>query len=295
MTYPRRTLQQIANDMAIGIRDWTTREYIEAVKVCMPPWYMNKYLGAIAGAQLVEIRGFRGAIAVGPALLDLSADQVTFIRYPTAATAYVLQSTSANDDGAPAGTGAHIVHIDFLNALGVADHVNVTLNGVGQVAALAADQAIAINGMKVVQAGATRTNEGAITLTDAPLNEELSRIPIATGRSHACRYHVPVGYNLLVSRFLMECGASVGDGQGFDLVGTIYDPDTLAPSLPGCLRDLGPWALLEGQKWEHIFEEVQIIPASTPAIISEIAAWVVGDVAGTDDAAASIFGLLVAV
>jgi len=274
-------------------REWSTQDYVDFAKLLIPPWYFNKVFENtnISDGQLIEIRGYRTAIAVGPALLDLSADQATFLRYPAAGVAYVLQSSDADDD--VGDTGAEYVKIDFLNAAGIADSVVVAMNGVGQVAALAADQARAINGMKVIQAGATRTNEGVITLTNAAVTAELCRIPVGTGRSHACRYHVPVGKNLLVSRFLMECGASVGDGQGFDLVGTIYDPDTLAPSAPGCLRDLGPWALLEGQKWEHIFEEVQIIPASTATVISEVAAWVTGDVAGTDDAAASIFGLLV--
>lgn len=272
-----------------------TQEILQYLGMCIPPWLFSKLMGETAlGLKIVEIRGYRGAISNVPAMLDLSADQATFLAYPNPLNAYVLQSTSANDDAAPA-TGAQIVRIDYLDANHAAAHVDITLDGVAQVPALGIGEATAINGMKVIQAGATRTNEGAITLTDAGLLEELCRIPIATGRSHACRYHVPVGYNLILSRFLMECGASVGDGQAFDLIGTIQDPDTLAPSLPGCLRDLGPWGLLEGQKWEHIFDDMVVIPASTAAILSEIACWVTGDVAATDDAAASIFGVLVAV
>jgi len=273
---------------------WSIMEWLQFFGIVAPPYYINNYFGsAITGIEPIELRGGRAAINNVIGVLDNAADDVTYLRYPNPGTNYVIQSASANDTAL--GTGARVVQIDYLDAANEAQTAQVTLNGAGQVAIpeLAAGLVNAINAVKVVDAGATRTNEGAITITDAALNELIAAIPLGLGQSRSCRYHVPVGKELMIVRFAPECVQAAGGNISFDLIGTVYDADTLATSLPGCLRDLGPYVLVEGQKWEYIFDQAIRVPASTAAIISEITCFVVGNVAGTDIAGASLYGYLV--
>jgi len=135
--------------------------------------------------------------------------------WPTADQQPWLVSSSVNDDGAPAGTGAWVVRVWWMNSVGVEAYEDVTLNGVGNVQ-MVASTVRRINRAEVLTCGVTGSNEGTITIyaTDAatvigvipPLNTTATGV----GALNGCYQTVPAGYQDVLQQFHCHAIDSAG-------------------------------------------------------------------------------------
>lgn len=112
-----------------------------------------------------KVIGFRSALSTTESHLALGATG-RFV-WPTVAQVFYLSSSSASDDGSPAGTGAQTVLFAGLDASGVMATETVVLNGVTQVATVGTYLAPCINDTYVNAAGSTGSNVGTITCHSA--------------------------------------------------------------------------------------------------------------------------------
>lgn len=108
---------------------------------------------------------------------------------PTTARIHQIVSSSVNDDGAPMGTGAHIVEIFGLDASFALQDEKVTLNGTTNVAT--AKAYTMIHRVVVRQAGSGETNAGDIKATADTDNTVTARIRAGKGQTQMAIYQVP--------------------------------------------------------------------------------------------------------
>jgi hypothetical protein len=110
--------------------------------------------------------------------------------YPSAASG--LEIVSADVDDTAAGAGARTVLICYLDATFNVKTETITLNGQTAVPTVALD-IYRILYMEVMTAGATGSNEGAITLRVLAGGATREQIPVGFNMSTSCRTTVPVG------------------------------------------------------------------------------------------------------
>ena len=125
------------------------------------------YLYDIAEGNVSDHERF-GAFAERAAVVVAGADiwggvANTIPRPVDAGEQLEIISTSANDDGAPVGTGIRTVGIHYLDATGAAQDEIVTLNGLAPVA-LAESNVRFVNELHAVTVGAAGVAAGNITL-----------------------------------------------------------------------------------------------------------------------------------
>jgi len=123
---------------------------------------------------------------------------------PIAATALEVVSTSANDDGSPAGTHAHEVTIIGLDSSWAEVSQTVTLNGTTPVALgtnliRAYRMYVSISGTYATQAAGS--HEGAITLQESgagPAWLQIYATDFPRGQSQCAVYTVPTGKTAVI-------------------------------------------------------------------------------------------------
>lgn len=123
--------------------------------------------------------------------------------FPAAATVVGVASSSANDDGDPAGTGCQTVYIEGLAATTYKlINETVTLNGVGTVNTT--QSFIRINRAYCTASGSVGTNDGNITLT---VNSGTAAfIEAGHGQTLQSVYTVPAGKTLYISDWAITAG-----------------------------------------------------------------------------------------
>jgi hypothetical protein len=113
------------------------------------------------------------------------------ITWPTSAESLEIVSSSTNDDGDPAGTGARTVRIYGVDGSWAAQQEDVTLNGTTAVAL--ANTYFRVNRMKVLTAGSLTSNEGTLTLRVASAGATRLTIGAAQGQSLYAAWTLPTG------------------------------------------------------------------------------------------------------
>lgn len=109
---------------------------------------------------------------------------------PTAARLHSFVSSSAADDGDPAGIGGHTVWMEGLGSDGRMQTGEVTLNGVTPV--ITGETWLRIYRMKLLSAGISLTNVGDITATAAaPDSTVTAGIRAGDGQTHMAIITVP--------------------------------------------------------------------------------------------------------
>jgi len=126
---------------------------------------------------------------------------------PTAARVHALVSSSANDDGSPAGTGAQTVVVIGLDASYNLQQETVVMNGTTPVNT--AGSYVMIHRMYVDAVGSDGTVAGTITATAATDNTVTAQITPGFNQTLMAIYQVPAGYTGRITRWYAGVGGSV--------------------------------------------------------------------------------------
>lgn len=118
--------------------------------------------------------------------------------FPAGAIQMQVVSSSAADDGDPAGTGVRTVRILYLDASYVAKTTTVTLNGVGAVNTTATD-IFRVNGFRVATAGSGGKAAGNILLQSVGGGVTYSQIATGYTRARNITYTVPAAKALYIT------------------------------------------------------------------------------------------------
>ena len=159
-------------------------------------------------------------------------------------TTYYIRSSSASDDGDPVGTGARTVRIFYLDTLGDAQRVTVTLNGTTPVS-LGSGFSYFL-WMEVATVGSSSTSVGNLTISSnaagAPAVSEIVEYIAAGGnRSLSGRVKIPTGY----TGYLIDWSAmAIGNTMDTRLRGDYFSDDHT--SSPGVFHFLDRAFLASG-------------------------------------------------
>ena len=146
---------------------------------------------------------------------------------PTVSRVHQLASTSTDDDGDPAGTGARTVTIFGLDANWAAQTETYTLNGTTDVPTTAYRR---IFRMFVATAGSTGSNVGTITATADTDATVTAQINATNGQTGMAVYTVATGKTLYITQMNARI---VGVGNAFAEMRLVanFGLDTATPSL----------------------------------------------------------------
>jgi hypothetical protein len=128
---------------------------------------------------------------------------------PTAARVHAIASSSTDDDGDPAGTGARTLRIYGLKTWDLAEtSEDVTLNGTTPVNTV--QSYVIIHRMKVLTCGASGPNVGTITATAATDGTITAVILPGDGQTEMAIYGVPSIQSFYLSRW--SCAIAKASG-----------------------------------------------------------------------------------
>ena len=178
----------------------------------------------------------------------------------TAAVVEVV-SSSAADDGDPAGTGARTVRIDGLDTNYVEVTETLTLNGTTPVVGTV--EFLRINYATVASAGSGKANAGNITLRDSGAGTTRSYIEAGRGRAEVGVFTVPAGHKVLATDWIIASNISTGpSGATVEFWTTKYGVRSVSWFMTGT------GAANTHPSVSHVFEEktdVEVIVSSVGA------------------------------
>lgn len=127
--------------------------------------------------------------------------------FPAAATVMTVSSSSADDDGAPAGTGARTVVVEGLDASYAPISETITMNGT--TAVNTTNSYLRVNRMYVATGGTTAGAVGNIyigtgTVTDGKPAVVYNMMGIGTNTSESLIYTIPAGYSAYLLNFAVS-------------------------------------------------------------------------------------------
>ena len=165
--------------------------------------------GNIPGHTKWKVTGYRTEVPAMESHLALAGNG-RFV-WPTAAQTFWIDSTDADDDGAPVGNGARTWQFQGIKADGTVGTETITLDGVTRVVTAGTYWCPVIDGCKTLTAGTTGYNEGTIQCWDAAVAGNLMwAAPIRANKACGSVYMVPSDR----TAFLYRISASESSNQG---------------------------------------------------------------------------------
>lgn len=158
-------------------------------------------------AKAFHIAGRRSAFTSTTAFNDIGegigvAASASFPQL-TGSEAIEIISSSANDDGNPAGTGARTVTVTYIDSNWAIQQTTVTMNGTTAVSVLASGMLLPLT-LEVANVGSLGGAAGTITLrTTTPTT--LSIIAANGNRSLDAYFLVPEGYSAYIPQWSAGC------------------------------------------------------------------------------------------
>jgi len=145
-----------------------------------------------------------------------ATDDVDIWVAPTQARIHTIASTSASDDGDPAGVGARTIRVYYLPDWNTREATeDITLNGVNGVVMSAA--AVIIHRMVVLTKGATSVNVGVITATAAVDGTVTAQINAGQGQTQMAIYGVPSVQSAYLTSYYVSMLRASGATAGVDV------------------------------------------------------------------------------
>ena len=171
------------------------------------PFNLQVSRGQITGHVRFCPFGFNSAVGTSPETMWTAGATYS---YPSTATALTVVSSSTDDDGSPAGTGARTVTIIGLDANYNEVSETVTMNGTTNVTTT--QTFLRVNEAIVATAGSTGSNVGTITIANTtPVT--LAEIVATAGIAQQCVYTVPAGKSVYITRYMVSSYNSTSTGS----------------------------------------------------------------------------------
>ena len=184
------------------------------------PFYTQVAQGLVPGYSSFSVFGYNPDV-------DQTEESVWpdggTVPHPTSASQLTVVSTSTDDDGSPAGTGALTVYIEGLNGSYETVSETVTMNGTTDVTT--ANSYLYINQFYVATVGTGGANVGEITLKQSTTLYDI--IAVGNNQRTTGHYCVPAGYTAYLNVGTFSCGQASG-----------------TTSVTGYLRSHGPDGIL---------------------------------------------------
>lgn len=154
---------------------------------------------------------------------------------PTAARVHAIVSTSTDDDGSPAGTGARTVRVTGFTAAGVTSSETVTMDGTTPVNT--SGSYLHITEIQVLTVGSGGTNAGIITATAASDSTISAAMSVGTALSSGCFLYVQtVGEQLALRSVTISSDISGGATVSHDVWLQVKPLAAIPTRIPlGCL------------------------------------------------------------
>jgi hypothetical protein len=155
--------------------------------------------GRVGGASIVYKFGSNFDVDTTTVPEDIWANGGLY-QFPTDVATLGVASTSANDDGDPAGTGAHKILISGLDANYNEVDVEVILNGTTTVNTTQTFRRV--NRAYILEAGSSEYNEGIISIRhNGTGTYTVATIPAIDGQTQQTIYTVPAGKTAYIEQF----------------------------------------------------------------------------------------------
>ena len=175
------------------------------IRTSSMPYLYDIAEGNVPGHEIVRASGHNETVGTS---WETVYDADILKPWLTVAERLQITSTSAADDGAPAGNGARTVTISGLTAALAPMTETVTMNGIANV--LTDASFFRVVRMDVATAGVTGYNEGAITASNNADTDVLAQMDAMENRSHGAYYTVPAGHTLYIVNIVASEASTKG-------------------------------------------------------------------------------------
>lgn len=200
--YNQRYIDQLSNALRLYFNqiDNALQELIVANPV---PFSVQVAQGRVPGYSSFSLFGYNPDVDQ----VELSVwPDGGIVPHPTVAAQLTIVSTSTNDDGSPAGTGARTVYIEGVDGNYAVVSETITMNGTTGVTT--ANSYLYVNQFTVVTVGSVGHNVGEIT---AKVGATLYDIIAATyNQRTTAHYCVPAGYTAYITEGIFTAGQPTG-------------------------------------------------------------------------------------
>lgn len=166
--------------------------------------------GAVTGKTPIYVTGRNGD--VDNVREDIWEIGGTYVFPPDGGIQMRVVSTSAADDGSPAGTGARTVDIHYLDAAGATQSETVTLNGTSAVNTVATD-ILRIQDFHVKTVGSGGAVAGVLSLQNTAGTVTYSSIDTGNNKARQAIFTIPAGCRGYITT--VWAGAGVASGQHY--------------------------------------------------------------------------------